>query len=186
MRAGSTGYEKSFKSGWEVSRYERPDNIGRDKIQAHEIAKYSNGVVVGTTEANIKYMGLIKAVFDQVPEAVTCFVSMPNAIMGFAVSHTYFDSKLIPESYIMLKNVVQLPYGSSSEFVASNMSTATPVAVIDNECVVAIGKNITKAFDRMEVLDFSARSVISATNIAKITPINDEQTADIDRTFNGW
>lgn len=163
-----------------------PDNIGRDKIQAHEIAKFSDGVLVGSTHTDIKYMGMIKAIFDSVPEAVTCFVSMPNAIMGFAVSHTYFDSKLIPESYIMLKNVTQLPYGISSKQVAENMDTTKPVAVIDNECAVCIGKNITKVFDRMEVLDFSARSVISATNIAKIFPINDEQSADIDRTFNGW
>lgn len=187
-------YQKLVATGYGTLAYKlpngdilfNPDNIGRDKIQAHEIAKYSNGAVVGSSCSEIKYMGMIKAIFNSVPEAVTCFVSMPNAIMGFAVSHTFFDSKLIPESYIMLKEVTQLPYGISSEDVAKKMNTSKPVAIIDNECAVTIGKNIVKAFDRMEVLDFSARSVISAINIANITPINDEQTADIDRTFNGW
>ena len=53
------------------------------------------------------------------------------------------------------------------------------LAIVNNECVITIGKNLTKAFDRLEVTDYSARSIISACNIAQITPINDEQSAEI-------
>ena len=106
--------------------------------------------------------------------------------MGFSVSHKYFDAKLIPESYIMLKNAVQLECGVTAQDIAANMGVIKPLAIVNNECVITIGKNLTKAFDRMEVTDYSARSIIAACNIAQITPINDEQSAEIDRTFNGW
>lgn len=111
---------------------------------------------------------------------------MPNATMGFSIAHKYFDAKLIPESYIMLKNALQLECGVSANEIAKSMATTKPLAIVNNECVITIGKNLIKAFDRMEVTDYSARSIISACSIAQITPINDEQSDEIDRTFNGW
>lgn len=162
-----------------------PDNIGRDKIKADDIIKYGNGKTSAFT-GSVAYLRMILSIFDNVPEAVTVFISMPSAIMGFAVSNKEFDSRLIPESYIMLKNVTRLPHGISAENIAKSLSQKSPVAVIDNECVVTIGKNIVKAFDRMEVIDYSARSIIMASNIADIRPISDKETEDIDRVFNGW
>lgn len=163
-----------------------PDSVSRYQIKYHDIAKYSNGNVVGTSDIKCDYLDIALNVFDSVKEAKVCFISMPNNAMGFACSNTYFDSRLIPESYIMLKNAVQLPYNTSSEDIANAMSTSKPLCLVDNECVITIGKDLTKAFDRMEVTDFSCKSVIMAKSIASITPINDEQTAEIDRTFNGW
>ena len=58
--------------------------------------------------------------------------------------------------------------------------------VIDNECAITIGKNATKAFDRMEVLDYSARSVLLANSVAKIRPISQKEVDEIDAVFNGW
>ena len=86
----------------------------------------------------------------------------------------------------MLKNALQLECGVSANEIAKSMATTKPLAIVNNECVITIGKNLIKAFDRMEVTDYSARSIISACSIAQITPINDEQSDEIDRTFNGW
>ena len=163
-----------------------PDSIGRDKIEGADIAKYSKGKFYNVSDKQADYLKIAVSIFDSIKEAKVCFISMPNATMGFSVSHKYFDSKLIPESYIMLKNAVQLECGVTAENIAGNMGVTKPLAIINNECVITIGKNLTKAFDRLEVTDYSARSIISACNIAQITPINDEQSAEIDRTFNGW
>lgn len=163
-----------------------PDGVGRDKISANDIAKFSKGKFYNISDLSADYLQIAISVFEQIPEAKVCYISMPNATMGFSISHKYFDAKLIPESYIMLKNAVQLECGITAEKIAKSMATTKPLAIVNNECVITIGKNLTKAFDRMEVTDYSARSIISACNIAKITPINDEQSAEIDRTFNGW
>lgn len=162
------------------------DSVGRDNITAEQISKYSNGKFVNSKDSVSDYLKVAVEIFAQIPEAKVCFISMPSASMGFSISHKYFDAKLIPESYIMLKNAVQLPCGTSAKDIAKAMATDKPLALVDNAFVVTIGKNITKAFDRMEVTDYSARSIIQACSIANITPINDEQSAEIDRTFNGW
>jgi len=57
---------------------------------------------------------------------------------------------------------------------------------VDNECIITIGKDNTKAFDRLEVADYSARSVIMAKAVAEINPISDGEVKEIDDTFNGW
>lgn len=162
------------------------DSVGRDNISAEKISKYSNGKFVNCEDKVCDYLKVAVEIFDKIPEAKVCFISMPSAAMGFSISHKYFDAKLIPESYIMLKNAVQLPCGTSAKDIANAMATNKPLAIVDNGFVVTIGKNITKAFDRMEVTDYSARSIIQACSIAQITPINDEQSDEIDRTFNGW
>lgn len=163
-----------------------PDGVGRDKIEAADIALFSGGKFYNTSEDKSDYLQIAVSIFAKIPEAKVCFISMPNATMGFSISHKYFDAKLIPESYIMLKNAVQLECGVTADEIAGSMATTKPLAIVNNECVITIGKNFVKAFDRMEVTDYSARSIIEATAISKITPINDEQSAEIDRTFNGW
>lgn len=162
------------------------DSSDREKLTEEDVIYVQNGKT--ERAAAVNYAPYIEAIFANRPEANAVFVSHPSAVMGFAVANVKFDSRLIPESYLMLKDVGRLPYSAMADVsrVAEVLTVKTPVVIIDNECAVTIGKNATKAFDRMEVLDYSARSVISAKHLAELVPINDEQTAEIDRTFNGW
>lgn len=151
-----------------------------------DIVRYSDGYL--SANKPCKYLELIKKIFDSHEEVQALFLSMPAASMGFAVAREQFDSRLIPESYIMLRDVVRLPYESMVDYdkIANTLSIKAPALIIDNECVITIGKNITKAFDRLEVLDYSARSVIMAKAVADIKPIDQSQVDEINDTFNGW
>ena len=151
-----------------------------------DIVRYCDGFL--SQNKPCKYLELIKKIFDSHEEVQALFLSMPAASMGFAVARERFDSRLIPESYIMLRDVVRLPYQSMADYdkIANALSTKSPALIIDNECVITIGKNITKAFDRLEVLDYSARSVIMAKAVADIKPIDQSQVDEINDTFNGW
>lgn len=122
------------------------------------------------------------------PQAEALFISMPSAAMAFAAANRHFDSRLIPESYIMLKDVTRLPYSAVGDYgqIARALSVNAPAMIIDNECVITAGKNITKAFDRLEVLDYSARSVIMAQAVSDIRPIDGNQVDEINSVFNGW
>ena len=153
---------------------------------ADDIVRYSDGYV--SSDRKCKYLDLIIKIFQKTPEAKSMYISMPPAIMGFATANVKFDARLIPESYIMLKDVLQLDYAYIGDFdaLASKLSTSSPVAVVDNECIITIGKDNTKAFDRLEVADYSARSVIMAKAVADINPINEDEVKEIDDTFNGW
>lgn len=155
-------------------------------IAEEDIVKYAGGAV--SQDKYCRYLDLIIKIFQKTPEANAVFVSMPAAAMGFAVANVGFDARLIPESYIMLKDVSRLPYSAIGDYdaIADTLTTSAPALIVDNECVITIGKNITKAFDRLEVLDYSARSVIMAKAVADIKPIDQKQVDEINDTFNGW
>lgn len=155
-------------------------------IAEEDIVKYADGAV--SQDKSCRYLDLIIKIFQKTPEANAVFVSMPSAAMGFSVANVGFDARLIPESYIMLKDVSRLPYSAIGDYdaIADTLTTSAPALIVDNECVITIGKNITKAFDRLEVLDYSARSVIMAKAVADIKPIDQKQVDEINDTFNGW
>ncbi len=151
-----------------------------------DIVRYERGQVSASKPC--RYLDLILRILERTPEAGAVFVSMPAAIMGFATANVRFDARLIPESYLMLKDVARVPYAALRDYdaIARTLKTTAPVAIVDNECIVTIGKNVTKAFDRLEVADYSARSVLIARAVADIRPIQAEEVKEIDDTFNGW
>ena len=107
--------------------------------------------------------------------------------MAFAVTDEEFNARLIPESYIMLRDVKKVEFGSSflhPAEVAEMISTHSPVLLVKNDCVVVAGTTLLNAFDRLEVLEYSARSVIDVHKIAPIVPITDDEVKEIEVAFN--
>lgn len=162
------------------------DDDSPSDMTADDIVRYQDGKI--SKDKKCKYLALIVKVFQKMPQANSIFVSMPSAIMGFAVANCKFDARLIPESYIMLKDVQKLDNSLIGDFdlLSDKLSTSAPVAIVDNECIITVGRNMTKAFDRLEVADYSARSVIMAKAVADIKPIDGEEVKEIDDNFNGW
>ncbi|MBE6871142.1 MAG: class II aldolase/adducin family protein [Ruminococcaceae bacterium] len=114
-------------------------------------------------------------------------IAHPPHIMAFAVTDARFNARLIPESYIMLRDIQKLPFGCSylqPKETAEKISSKTPVVIIENDCVVAAGKSLLNAFDRLEVLEYSAKSVIDVKNIGGIVNISDDEVKEIETAFN--
>ena len=108
--------------------------------------------------------------------------------MAFAVTDNVFDARLIPESYIALKTVRKFPFGSTfmqPKLLAREFSLKNPVAIIENDCAIAAGTSLANAFDRLEVMEYSAKSLIKAQSIAgDIVKISDAEVQEIEKVFN--
>jgi len=110
----------------------------------------------------------------------------PNAT-AYAISETRFDTRTIPESYVLLRDIPVIPYGTQfrePERVAAALSPATPVLLIQNDAVMTTGSTILKAFDRLEVAEFSAKALLDTAMIGRHVPIGDEDIADLKKAFN--
>ena len=130
---------------------------------------------------------LAAAVFAAQPETGSVAVSMAPAVMAFAAAHEPLDSRTIPESYIQLRRVGTAPFLATQtdpEGTAKRFDAHTPVIIVENECAVVTGANMLKAFDRLEVLDYSARSVIATKDIAPLVRISDQEVHDIEVAFD--
>ena len=120
--------------------------------------------------------------------ATNCIITAqsPN-VTAYAISETRFDTRTIPESYVLLRDIPVIPYGTQfrdPERVAAALSPATPVLLIQNDAVMTTGSTILKAFDRLEVAEFSAKALLDTAMIGRHVPIGDEDIADLKKAFN--
>ncbi len=105
---------------------------------------------------------------------------------AYAIGLYPFDTKTIPESYILLQDVPKLPYAvqfTDRQAIADAISEQNPVLLLQNDCVLTVGKNILQAFDRLEVVEFTARSLIYAVPIGSVVPIGEHDIQALERKF---
>jgi len=163
-----------------------PYNKDRNYLQPEELVTIRNG---RKEEGKFpsRSMLLHKAIYENNPEINSVIIAHPPAIMAFAVTDRTFDARLIPESYIMLKDVQRIPFGQNykqPEEVAKALSNKNPVAIVENDCVIVTGTSLLNAFDRLEVLEYSAKAVISANKLGPIIKISEEQVDEIEVAFH--
>lgn len=118
---------------------------------------------------------------------INCIISTqsPNAT-AFCVSGKTIDTRTIPESYFLLNDIKVVPYGSQfgeSPLIADTLSKETPVLLIQNDSVLTTGRNILQAFDRLEVAEFGAQSLIDSRLIGKMVPISKNDIERIREKF---
>jgi len=127
-----------------------------------------------------------EAIYKKHRDINAIILAFPPNMMAFAVSCTPFDTRTIPESYIMLRDIPSMPFGTQYlglEKLAETISREAPLALIENDCLICTGTDLLQAFDRLEVAEFSAKAIISAKVLGDVVLINAEQTEDIKRVF---
>ena len=101
-------------------------------------------------------------------------------VTAFAVTGTPIDTRSIPESYMLLRTIPQVSLADAlqqPEEVAGLISRQSPALLIENLGILVTGENILHAFDRLEVVEFSARSLIEAKALGGLKPIDDQEIA---------
>jgi len=130
---------------------------------------------------------LHKAIYEKHPEINSVIIAHSPNIMAFAVTSEEFETRTIPESYIALRKIPKLPFGSSfmqPEMTAAAFSKSTPIVLIENDCIIVTGDSLLNAYDRLEVAEYSARAIISAKILGDLVAINDQQIHDIEVAFH--
>jgi L-fuculose-phosphate aldolase len=130
---------------------------------------------------------LHQAIYDRHPE-VGCVIAAPAPhITAYALVPEPFDTVTIPESYVMLRHVEKVPfddYYREPEQIAARLSRRTPVLILENEGVLTTGATILEAFDRLEVAEYSAQSLIDiAAKLGRWVPLAEKDLRDLEEMF---
>lgn len=130
---------------------------------------------------------LHKYIYEKHPHINSIIIAHPPNIMAFAVTDVEFDSRTIPESYILLRSIPKLPFGSS--FMQPQMTSDifrpdTPIAMVENDCVIVTGSSLINAYDRLEVAEYSAKAIIASKVLGDVVIIDDEKIDDLKTAFN--
>jgi L-fuculose-phosphate aldolase len=162
-----------------------PYGVDRKQIKREDIVLVQNGMRERGKIPSRSAL-LHREIYARHPSMKAVLIAHPPGVMAFGVAHEPFNTRTIPETYIMLRDIPLLEYGAQfndRERVASLMGPNTPVVLVENDCVIVAGESLLEAFDRLEVAEFSARSVIAAGAIGPVTSIDEAQTEELKRAF---
>ena len=70
-----------------------------------------------------------------------------------------------------------------AEELAGKLSPDNPVAIIENDCIIVTGQSLINAFDKLEVMEYSARSVVMTRNVGQIVHISEEEVDELEIAF---
>lgn len=129
---------------------------------------------------------LHRLIYQQHPGIRAIVNATPVNATAFSASAARLDTRTIPESYIFLRDVAVLPFEwvyDSPEKIADTMTPEFPIALIENDCALVLGKTILDAFDRLEVLESTAEAVILSRSLGDVRPMGDEVIDELVRAF---
>jgi len=130
---------------------------------------------------------LHKRIYEKHPHINSILGANPPNSTVFAVTDRPFDARTIPESYILLREVKKAPFYSvymDHETIADMFSQKTPVLICENASIMVTGDSLLHAFDRLEVAEATAQSILASNDLGSIVHISDEEIKDIDNAFN--
>lgn len=162
-----------------------PYGLDRKYMDAGDIVRIErNHKEAGKTPS--RSVLLHKYIYEKHPHINSVIIAHAPNIMAFAVTDESFDSRTIPESYILLRDTPKFPFGSAfmePENLAAAFTKDVPVVLVENDCVIATGNNLLNAFDRLEVAEYSAKAVIASKSIGDIVIIDNEKVEHLKKAF---
>ena len=156
-----------------------PYGIDRNWLDPQEMVMIQQETRQGN-HAPSRLVELHRAIYQKHKNVGSIMTSQAPYVTAFAVTGTVIDTRSIPESYMLLR---QIPHVSLADAlqqpqdVAAMISSQSPAILIENLGILVTGDNILQAYDRLEVAEFSARSLIEAKALGGLKPIDDVELA---------
>ncbi|MCO5185518.1 MAG: class II aldolase/adducin family protein [Anaerolineae bacterium] len=163
-----------------------PTGTDRCNIAIEDIVLIRNGVREAGKLPS-RSVKLHEAIYKTHPD-INCVMTAqcPN-VTAYAITGVQFDTRTIPESFILLRDIPIVGFKqlyTEAEAIAEAVSLDSPVLIIRNDSVLTVGTDILNAFDRLEVAEFSARSLIDSAEIGTLVPIGAAEIQDLERAFS--
>jgi L-fuculose-phosphate aldolase len=159
-----------------------PDGADRAAVREMDLVLIRDGMKEAGREPD-RNVGMHVEIYRKYPEVAAILSAQPPHIMAFGVSGEEFDSRTIPESYLVLKTVVKLPYPAATETIADRISEKTPIMLCMHQAVVVTGGSLLQCFDRLEVAEFSAQAIIASRALGPVVPMSDDEISELEKAF---
>ena len=147
-----------------------PDDLLRVSIRSDRL----RGPAAAVHQAIYAAHARIEAVIDAAPVNAT----------AFSVTEASLETRTIPESFMLLGELADVPHElleNAPGEVAEIVSPQRPAALVRNRGVLISGASLVDAFDRLEVLEAAAESVIMARSVGDLRPMSGEAVAQLQK-----
>lgn len=163
-----------------------PTNSDRLYIEESDIVRIDNNWREAGKRPSRSVL-LHKLIYDRHPDIKSIAIAHPVNVMAFGITRTELDARTIPESYIMMRELQRVPFGTSMTsplMISDLLSAKTPLVLIENDSLIVTGSSLLNCFDKLEVSDFTAKTLIATKNIGKAVRISDDEVKAINAAFN--
>ena len=163
-----------------------PTNVVRWNMALDDVVQIRDGRrEPGKTPSRITW--LHQEIYSRFPHINSIIHTQPPYLMAFGASRRPLDVRTIPESWVFLQDVPLMPYGmhfrGRTEIPDRLSEGKIPALIIENDSVLVTGDKLLQTFDRLEVAEFSAQSLVLASSIGQLQPINQQQIEDLRKAF---
>jgi len=162
-----------------------PYGVQRWDIDEEDIVQVKDGMVEAGKQPSHS-TALHFEIYRRNPKVNAIILTQCPNLMAFCTTENNFDVRTIPESWIFLQDVPKFPFGSQYNKpgeVAEAFKTR-PCVMLANDSVVVASDTLLNAFDRLEVAEFSAHSLVMAAPVGKLHPITDQEVEDLRVAFH--
>jgi L-fuculose-phosphate aldolase len=163
-----------------------PYQVDRGTLDPEDIVLIHHGMSEeGNTPSHAT--GEHGAIYRQHPKINALINASPVNATAFSVTNAPLDSRTIPESYLLLRQVQRVEYGlqyRSPEALAQRCSVNQPALILENDGVLICGGDILEAFDRLEVLESTAEALVDSRSIGELAPMPEKALRGLEVTFS--
>ncbi len=163
-----------------------PSGIDKGEMQIEQIAEINQeGDIIKSPYQLSTETPMHLSIYKSRPDVCAIVHAHPPYATAFASSSKKLDSNLTSEGRLILGEIAFAKYALMGTQELANIvaksSEHSNVILMENHGIIALGRNLLEAFDRLEVIEFTAKmNYITATlNIGK--PLKQEQINEIDK-----
>lgn len=130
---------------------------------------------------------LHRAVYRANPDVGSIVNAHPIHATAFSICNKTIDARVIPESYILVREVSLIPFETPllrPGEVARALSPSSPAAVLCNNGVMMVGRSVLAVFDQLEVLEYTAEALIDSRALGRPRPMSTAVIQDLRRAFS--
>lgn len=162
-----------------------PTNIARWDLQNEDIVQIKDGKrEPGKLPSRSTW--LHHEIYKRNPQVNSIILTQTPYLMAYSVTNEKLDVRTIPESWIFLQDIPNVKFGShfsGQEELLNKISHNTPAVIINNDSILVTGDKLLGTFDRLEVAEFSAKSLVMGASLGKLVPINNSQVEELRKKF---
>jgi L-fuculose-phosphate aldolase len=163
-----------------------PHQIDRKYIRVDDLALVRDDRRE-TGKVPCELYALHKKIYERHPDMTSIIIANPRYLMAFAVTDVEYNTHIIPEAYIVLREIHKVPFGIGEDhydMIAAKLAKDNPVVLVENGYAVFMANNVLSAFDMLEVAEYSAKALIYSKNVGEVINISDKEIGEIIDQFN--
>ena len=164
--------------------YITPSGIDKARIQAKQIGKIKHTGELVQSDFPLSMETPMHTAIYQKREDVKAIVHAHSPYAtAYTASSKKINAQLTSEGALVLGEIAWAPYAlmgtQDLADIVAEQAEKSNLILMENHGVVALGKNLTEAFDRLEVLEFTAQMNFITQCLGEAKPLNAKQIIEI-------